>query len=74
MSWELRLKSNNQLISADIGYSVGGIYTSMTGFSDRKYSSIGTIHLLAQGQALKNLGFNMWDFGMEMKYKKELGS
>jgi hypothetical protein len=36
-------EEKEELIAADIGYSVGGIYVSMSGFSDRKYSSMGIV-------------------------------
>lgn len=45
MSWELWEEGTNKLVSADVGYRVGGLYASMTGFSDREYSGIGLLHL-----------------------------
>ena len=41
--WELRLKESNELIAGDIGYKCGEIFTSIIGFSERKYPSMGII-------------------------------
>lgn len=44
MSWELRENDENgKIIAADVGYKVGGIYVSMSGFSDRKYPALGLV-------------------------------
>lgn len=72
VSWEVY--SDNQLIAADIGYQLGAIYSSMSGFSDRSYSSMGIVQLMATATVLKEMGFKIWDFGMEMQYKRNLGA
>uniref|UniRef100_A0A7S0H6V6 Leucyl/phenylalanyl-tRNA--protein transferase n=1 Tax=Amorphochlora amoebiformis TaxID=1561963 RepID=A0A7S0H6V6_9EUKA len=62
------------LVAGDIGYTVGGCYTSMTGFRKEGTVSAGTIQLVATCGLLKEVGFQMWDLGMVMKYKKDLGA
>ena len=72
LSWEL-WNGENELVAADIGLRVGAVYSSLTGFSNRQYSSIGIVQLVAEALLLKKLGFKIWDLGMEMPYKLDLG-
>lgn len=64
--------NTGKLAGGEIGYTVGDIYTSLTGFSCE--DSAGSVQLLALGKLLKDNGFKLWDLGMEMDYKSDLGS
>lgn len=61
-----------KLVAGEIGYAFGGNYTSMTGF--RAESGSGTLQLALLGNFLKSRGFLLWDLGMTMAYKLELGA
>mmetsp|Transcript_14484 Transcript_14484/g.29220 ORF Transcript_14484/g.29220 Transcript_14484/m.29220 type:complete len:241 (-) Transcript_14484:184-906(-) len=65
---------DKRLVAGDLGYSVGAVYTSMTGFRKEGTVGAGTIQLVATCSLLKEQGFKWWDLGMVMKYKKELGA
>ena len=53
-------------------FTVGSIYTSLTGFT--KEDSAGSVQLAALGRLLFERGFHMWDLGMDMDYKRGIGS
>jgi Leu/Phe-tRNA-protein transferase len=73
LSWEL-WDDTNTLVATDIGIAVGAVYSSLTGFSDRRLPSLGIVQLAAQAIELKRLGFKLWDLGMAMTYKLDLGA
>ncbi|OEU22633.1 Leucyl/phenylalanyl-tRNA-protein transferase, partial [Fragilariopsis cylindrus CCMP1102] len=67
--------NTNHLAAGELGYTVGSIYTSLTGFSAE--NSAGSVQLAALGRLLSTLHFSMWDLGMGgagMEYKQNLGS
>ena len=70
-SIELWSIETGQLVAGEIGYRVGSIYTSMTGFYVEDGS--GSIQLAALGGWLIREKFLAWDFGMMMDYKERLG-
>lgn len=73
-SVELWHKASGKLAAGEIGYTVGSIYSSCTGFALKKeFPGSGTLQLCALGRLLRRCGFQLWDLGMEMDYKKELG-
>lgn len=68
----IELWQDGKLVAGELGFSVGGIYTSQTGF--RTGSGTGSIQLFVLGQLLLERGCKLWDFGMEMGYKNDLGA
>jgi Leu/Phe-tRNA-protein transferase len=61
-----------ELVAGELGYAVGGSYTSLSGFHMRK--GTGTIQMLSLGELLRQRGFLLWDLGMLMKYKLDIGA
>ncbi|SOV84221.1 Leu/Phe-tRNA protein transferase,putative [Plasmodium sp.] len=58
--------------AGEIGNTVGSIYTSLTGF--QRKSCAGTIQLCALAKLLEIQKFELWDLGMLLPYKKDIGS
>ncbi|KAJ0401502.1 hypothetical protein ATCC90586_001534 [Pythium insidiosum] len=62
----------NELVAGELGYTVGKVYTSLTGFS--RVSGAGTVQLHALSKLLYLSGMELWDLGMSMPYKMGLGA
>mmetsp|Transcript_26385 Transcript_26385/g.54338 ORF Transcript_26385/g.54338 Transcript_26385/m.54338 type:complete len:367 (-) Transcript_26385:41-1141(-) len=71
-SVEVWNEETGELAGGELGYSVGGMYTSLTGFSAQ--DAAGSVQLLALGKLLMKCGFEYWDLGMEMDYKLKIGA
>ncbi|KAL3666048.1 hypothetical protein V7S43_008840 [Phytophthora oleae] len=69
---ELYDVATDTLVAGELGYTVGSVYTSLTGFS--RANGAGTVQLHALSKFLYLAGFKMWDLGMSMDYKMSLGA
>jgi len=73
-SVELWHTKSGELVAGEIGYTCGSVYSSCTGFTRKEqFPGAGTVQLAALGCWLERCGFALWDLGMGMDYKFELG-
>ena len=72
-SFEVWEADTGRLAAAELGYTLGGIYTSLTGAFDRRFPGAGSVQLAVTGALLKQRGFACWDLGMAMDYKIAMG-
>ncbi|KAJ3277179.1 hypothetical protein HDV01_000231 [Terramyces sp. JEL0728] len=70
--YSIELWKNDELVAGDLGYTVGSVYTSMTGFY--REDGAGTVLLTAIKRMLVKGGLVLWDLGMGMKYKMAMGA
>eukprot|EP00941_MAST-03F_sp_MAST-3F-sp1_P005674 g5674.t1 len=87
-SCEVYDATSNKVVAGEVGYSIGSVYTSLTGFFNRKeksregkklkFDAAGNVQLVALALLLKDAGFDFWNLGHPprpdcMQYKKYLG-
>lgn len=73
-SVELWHTATQELVAGEIGYTCGAIYSSCTGFTLKdRHAGAGSVQLACLGRWLQKSGFRLWDLGMELDYKIELG-
>ncbi len=70
--YSIELWRDNILAAGEIGYTAGSIYTSLSGFHHE--NSAGTVQMYALGGLLRVCGFAIWDLGMEIEYKLNMGA
>ena len=67
-----------RLVAGEMGLRTGKIYTSLTGFMDRRdpeLSNAGKLQLIRLGEWLRDEGFAFWNLGHPyMQYKLDLGA
>ncbi|NCN42333.1 hypothetical protein GW916_13915 [bacterium] len=66
------LWKGDELHAGEFGILCGGCYTSYSGFNHD--SGAGTVQLHALGHLLKKTGVAIWDLGMAVPYKFDLGA
>ncbi|EZG78784.1 leucyl/phenylalanyl-tRNA protein transferase [Gregarina niphandrodes] len=64
--------SGEEMVAGEIGVLSGRSYTSLTGFT--RVKNTGKIQLLALHAFLVKHGFMVWDLGMHLDYKTDLGA
>lgn len=69
----MELWEGDVLVAGELGYAQGGVYTSLTGAYVKAHAGAGSVQLGCLGVLLRAAGFQVWDFGMAMGYKLELG-
>ncbi len=77
ISVEISEKESNLLISGEIGYQVGSIYTSLSGFmkKEKKYNNWGKLQLVLLNSYLQENGYSFWNLGHpQLLYKLDLGA
>lgn len=75
---ELWSKARNELIAGELGYSIGAVYTSLSGFCAREYpewNHYGTLQQVLLARALQKRGYSFWNMGdVTLAYKMALGA
>lgn len=63
---------DGKVVAGEVGYTVGSVYTSLSGF--KLVGNSGSVQLACVTPILKRCGFTLWDLGMCMEYKTNLGA
>ena len=75
---ELWSGRQNVMIGGEVGYTIGGAYTSLSGFLDRGNpvsNTMGTVQLLTLARLLQKNGYEFWNLGHpHMEYKVRIGA
>jgi len=77
LSVELICNKTGVLVAGEIGYIIGSIYTSLSGFSSKEklHNNCGNLQLVMLSNYLEKNNFSFWNLGHpHMKYKKKLGA
>lgn len=66
------LYEKDTLVAGEFGYLSGSVYTSLSGYTH--VSGAGTVQLVALSAFLHKAGVEIWDLGMDLPYKSDLGA
>jgi len=66
------LYRDGKLVAGEFGVTVGGVYTSYSGYYDE--SNAGTVQLILAARYMEEHGFAFFDLGMPLDYKTDLGA
>merc|ERR1712232_892096 len=66
--------NDGRLVAGDLGYTVGGLYVSMTGFRLQHTKGAGDVQMVLMAALLHKMGCDWFDLGMLIKYKARLGA
>ncbi|KAG8463975.1 hypothetical protein KFE25_000143 [Diacronema lutheri] len=83
-SVELIDRATGRLVAGELGYAIGSVFTSLTGFTGEGQPSVGKIQLVGLACVLRAAGCQLWNLGhppreasergpASMLYKKEMG-
>lgn len=71
------LDKNKRLIAGEVGYIIGHVYTSLSGFctKEKAYNNWGKLQLVLLSHYLKENKFDFWNLGhASLQYKLDLGA
>lgn len=77
------LDSSGKLLAGEVGYTMGAVYTSLSGFVDRRdphccHRAVGLLQMIALAKVLEDSGYDFWNLGHpprgeQMRYKIDIG-
>jgi len=65
---------SGQLVAGDLGYTMGGVYVSQTGFHQDGTTGAGEVQLVLAAALLHKMGHHWFDLGQANPYKAALGA
>lgn len=68
----IELWREDELVAGELGYQIGAVYTSLSGFHTQ--SGSGNVQLASLAAWLHRQGIQLWDLGMPADYKFRLGA
>lgn len=72
------LYCKGDLVAGELGYSIGAVYTSLSGFfhrERRRWNGLGIVQLHLLARELERAGYAFWNLGHPyMEYKRNLGA
>ncbi len=75
---ELWSTHRGELVAGELGYTIGRIYTSLSGFcspDERTWNHFGSLQLVLLSERLRDVGYAFWNLGHPyMDYKLDLGA